>query len=211
MHKRMVAREDEAIEKLRRVIELATADDCRSHCVVQRRSFYLTYWVGIAHNLACYFGDHDVVPDGMCGKCSFCVTGAGIAFAATAVTTVDAAQVKAILAACTERDDPRLLARFAFGITSPRLTALKCSTSHPLFGSMVHVDFLTLVQAFDAECKKVGYQNIVVTAPAPATKKRTYAQSSSNTYYNKSSTSYSSTRGRGGGGSGYSKIGRAHV
>ena len=53
--------------------------------------------LGIAHGLACYFGDNDAVPDGMCGKCTFCTTGAGVAFVPTAVTTVDPAQLKAIL------------------------------------------------------------------------------------------------------------------
>ena len=49
----------------------------------------------------------------------------------------------------------------AFGITSPRLTAQKWSTSHDLFESMVEYDFNALVEAFDMECKKVGYQAAV--------------------------------------------------
>ena len=88
-------------------------------------------------HLAKYFGDVDVVPGGRCGQCTVCETGKPISFQRGADTKPDPAQIKAILNACPERDDPRLLARMAFGITSPRLTANKWSTMHPLFGSMV--------------------------------------------------------------------------
>ena len=80
----------------------------------------------------------------------------------------------------------------AFGITSPRLTLNRWSTSHELFGSMVHVDFNALVEAFDAECKKAGYVN--AEAPPPLAK----------TAQKRSFTQYSSTsRGSSGGGSYY--------
>ncbi|KAI0815051.1 ATP-dependent DNA helicase [Irpex lacteus] len=179
MHARMVAREEEGVQKLKRVIEFATSDDC------------------LAHGLASYFGDVDAVPDGMCGKCTFCTTGSGVEFTANATTVASPQQVLAILNACGERDDPRLLARFAFGITSPRLTALKCSTSHPLFGSMGNVDFNILLQVFDAECKKVGYQSVTVTSVPTTSKKRTYTQSgaSSSSQYARSTSSSSSYRG----------------
>ena len=39
------------------------------------------------------------------------------------------------------RDDARLLARVAFGITSPRVTAMKLS-KNPVFGSMATSDFM---------------------------------------------------------------------
>ncbi|PCH33726.1 ATP-dependent DNA helicase [Wolfiporia cocos MD-104 SS10] len=157
----MVGRESEAIEKLRKVIEFATNDDC------------------LAQALASYFGDGDAVADGLCGKCNFCQTGTGVEFTAQAESVPDPTQIKAILDACPERDDPRLLARMAFGITSPRLTAGKWSNNHPLFGSMVHVDFNALVAAFDKECEKVDYVRSLVVAPAPKmSKKRTHTQSS---------------------------------
>lgn len=108
------------------------------------------------------------------------------------MNAADPADVKAILDACAERDDPRLLARFAFGITSPRLTALKCSTSHPLFGSMVNVDFRVLVQAFEDECKKCDYKKAETVITSSQVKKRTYSQANSG-------SSAGSTRGRGSG------------
>jgi uncharacterized membrane protein YgcG len=114
----------------------------------------------------------DAVPDGMCQCCTFCLNGTGIEFEVAAKTVADPVQVQAILHACNERDDPRLLARFAFGITSPRLTALRCSSSHPLFGSMVNVDFNTLVQVFDHECRKVQYTSTTVTSVVTNPRKR---------------------------------------
>lgn len=50
------------------------------------------------------------------------------------VLAVDPVQIQAILNDRPERDDPRLLVRLAFGITSPGLTVNKWSTSHPLSG-----------------------------------------------------------------------------
>ncbi|KZT30636.1 ATP-dependent DNA helicase [Neolentinus lepideus HHB14362 ss-1] len=159
MYVRMVAREEEAVQKLREVIKFATDDDC------------------LAHTLASYFGDVESVPNGMCGTCTFCSTAEAVEFMPTVVTIPDPRKIRAILDACPERDDPRLLARMAFGITSPRLTVGKWSTSHELFGSMGDVDFDALVKAFDVECKKAGYARASEAAPAP-TKKRSYTQSS---------------------------------
>ena len=153
----------------------------------------------MSQGLAAYFGDHDAVPGGMCGHCTFCTTGASIEFEPIAQTVPDPAKIREILAACPERDDPRLLARMAFGITSPRLTFGKWSTSHPLFGSMLDTDFNALVAAFDAECKKAGYAK-VEGEPAPrTTAKRSYSQTKSTS---------SSRGGYSGGNSGSYKRGR---
>ncbi|CAL1695603.1 unnamed protein product [Somion occarium] len=189
IHERMQGRENEAIEKIRKVIEFAIDDDC------------------LPQSLCEYFDDSEGVPGGMCGKCTFCETGSGVEFNPTAQSTPDPKQIKAILNACHVRDDPRLLARMAFGITSPRLTAGKWSTYHPLFGSMVAYDFNALVAAFDAECKKVGYENLEAPAPTYSTsRKRTSTQANSGSSGSKSnytsrgsgSSSYSRGRGRGG-------------
>ncbi|KAJ7706258.1 ATP-dependent DNA helicase [Mycena rosella] len=170
----MRKREEDGVAKLRHVLELTTDDEC------------------LPRNLSKYFGGEDTVPDDGCGFCTFCTTGQGPTFSPHVVAKVNAKQISAILNACPERDDPRLLARMAFGITSPRLTALKCSTNHPLFGSMVNTDFNALVKAFDVECAKVDYRG--TTPPPVVTKKRTYSQTTS-------------TRG-GRGGSSSSKRGR---
>ncbi|KAJ6621662.1 ATP-dependent DNA helicase [Mycena sp. CBHHK59/15] len=159
----MQKREDEGIGKLKKVLEVATDDEC------------------LARNLSQYFGDEDAVPDEGCGLCTFCTTGQSVIFAPHLIVDVDSNQISAILNACHERDDPRLLARMAFGIASPRLTTLKCSTSHPLFGSMVNTDFNALVKAFDAECAKADYQSEILSFPSTVSKKRTYLQASSGT------------------------------
>ncbi|KAI9065831.1 ATP-dependent DNA helicase [Trametes sanguinea] len=158
MYQGMVAREEEAVEKIRQVIQFATNDDC------------------LAQQLAAYFGDDDVVPDGMCGQCTFCMTGSGVEFEPIAQAVPDPYRIQQILNACPERDDPRLLARMAFGITSPRLTAGKWSTYHPLFGSMVDTDFNALVAAFDVECKKAGYAKSEPLPVVRTAQKRTYTQ-----------------------------------
>ncbi|KAJ7492693.1 ATP-dependent DNA helicase [Mycena latifolia] len=161
LYEDMKKREEDGVAKLRQVLELATDDEC------------------LPRNLSKYFGSEDTVPEDGCGHCTFCTTGQGATFSLHPVVAVDGRQISGILNACHERDDPRLLARMAFGITSPRLTAMKCSTSHPLFGSMCTVDFNALVKAFDTECAKVNYQS---TMPPPvASKKRTYSQTTTAT------------------------------
>lgn len=154
----------------------------------------LTYSSGLAQNLAKYFGDEDAVPDGMCQRCTFCTTGQSTEFKGRVTSPINPVQIQTILMACPERDDPRLLARMAFGITSPRLTNNKWSTSHPLFGSMVTADFRDLVNAFDVECKKVGYERSEAVAASVATTTRTKRNYTSSTNY----TNYGPGRGRGG-------------
>lgn len=160
----------------------------------------------MAQALASYFGDEDAVPDGMCSQCSFCLTGSGVEYAPVTQSVPDPHRIKEILDACPERDDPRLLARMAFGITSPRLTYGKWSTAHPSFGSMADTDFNALVALFDVECKKAGYAKADTHVPVPRTsQKRAYTQT-------KTTSSYSGGSrggfGRGGYGGGSSKRGR---
>ncbi|KAH9950424.1 ATP-dependent DNA helicase [Amylocystis lapponica] len=161
---RMLAREEEAVQKLRQVITFATNDDC------------------LAHALATYFGDDDAV----------------------LTEFPDPTAIQSILQACPERDDARLLARMAFGITSPRLTTGRWSTSHYLFGSMVSTDFNALVAAFDKECKKAGYKKSDFAAPTPTAQKRSFSQTSSYS----SRGNYGAGTSRGGGYRGGYKRGR---
>ncbi|KAG2369391.1 hypothetical protein BDR07DRAFT_1267607 [Suillus spraguei] len=161
MYNRMLEREEENVVKLQRVIDFAINDECNT---------------GMAQGLASYFGDNAAIPTALCGSCSFCQTGEGVSFESGTTAQPDPINIKAILNACPERDDPRLLARMAFGIISPRLTAGKWSTSHPLFGSMVEVDFTALVKAFDKECAKAEYTKDDST---PANNKRPVSQSAS--------------------------------
>ncbi|KAH7913025.1 ATP-dependent DNA helicase [Hygrophoropsis aurantiaca] len=179
MYQRMITREDEAIQKLQQVIEFATADDC------------------LAQALASYFGDDDAVLNGLCGNCSFCRSGTAASFDRRTQSAPDPTKITAILAACPERDDPRLLARMAFGITSPRLTLNKWSSSHPLFGSMVDVSFTALLEVFEKECKKAGYMKGNTVSASTTTKKRTYSTYNTSSYNRgEGSGKFTSKRGR---------------
>jgi len=75
----------------------------------------------MAKVLATHFGDPDAVPNDCCETCSFCVDGKTLGFDPSFSSVPDPAKVKAILAACAMRDDPRLLARFAFGTSIRQL------------------------------------------------------------------------------------------
>lgn len=57
-----------------------------------------------------------------------------------------------VLQACPDRDDPRYIARVAFGIGSPRVTAAKLS-KHQVFGSMEEHDFMQILRAAEKVCK----------------------------------------------------------
>lgn len=198
----MIGRENEAVEKIRKVIEFATSDDCGCRVSTNRGAWVELISAGMTQGLAAYFGDEDAVPGGMCGTCGFCSSGSGVEFSPIAQSIPDATRLKRILDACPERDDPRLLARMAFGITSPRLTYGKWSTAHPLFGSMVDVDFSALVAAFDVECKMAGYAKAETVAPARTAQKRTYTQITTTSNYAGSSRG---GYGRGGYGGGYKR------
>ena len=111
-------REEDDLRRCRQVIELITGPKCFSLA------------------LAAHFGDEAPV----CRKCQFCLTGKSVDFTIKKAP-VDSRHVRAILAACKARDDPRLLARIAFGISSPRVTREKCGIKNPVFGSMGDCDF----------------------------------------------------------------------
>lgn len=76
-------------------------------------------------------------------------------------------KIDAILGICHYRDNPRLLARIAYGISSPRTGARQLNLNkNPLFGCLMGHDWQTLLSRFEAECQKSGFQNL----PASLTK-----------------------------------------
>lgn len=81
--------------------------------------------------LATHFGDPDAVPNNRCEICSFCVDGKTPSFDPSFSGVPDPVKVKAILAACTMRDDPRLLARFAFGTFLRQLIDTEAKPTSP--------------------------------------------------------------------------------
>lgn len=131
LYKRAVDRENKEIARLWDVAKWATQGGC------------------LAKKLAQHFGDS--LPDGAekCNHCSLC---ANNGFAIDAPGLSEDAQLdkmekfdqakweKIIREPVVPKDDARLIARFALGFTSPRMTALKLG-KHPLFGSMEEHDF----------------------------------------------------------------------
>jgi hypothetical protein len=75
-----------------------------------------------------------------CGNCSYCHTGEAIALPKSEARPVNKGAIAKILAECDVRDDPRFLARVAFGIKSPRATKLKLDKKG-IFGSLADHDF----------------------------------------------------------------------
>ncbi|GAA5948668.1 hypothetical protein JCM3765_004967 [Sporobolomyces pararoseus] len=117
-----------------------------------------------AHALAAYFGDFTSVPDQKCGNCSHCLTKKRLSFKASGAAEMTDKQFKFLLANCGVRDDARLLAKVAFGIRSPRITALGLPNAE-CFGILSDCDFNTLVNRFEEECKTVNYKNKAKLGP----------------------------------------------
>ena len=112
------------IERIRQVIELGSYDGCQ-----------------VAH-LAAHFGEK--LPP-LCGHCAWCLNDHQPARLPPAEPgIIDEGLWKQLLDVWQDQDEPindaRSVARFACGITSPRLTQTRLSR-HPLFGSLAHVRF----------------------------------------------------------------------
>ena len=122
-------RETEEIARYHAVVAFATAGSC------------------LAARLATYFGDS--IPGGSCRNCTFCITSKAVKFAHAPKQPVDARKLAAVVKMCGFQDDPRLLARVAFGISSPKIRALKLSKL-AVFGSIGNCDFEELLE----ECTK---------------------------------------------------------
>lgn len=208
LYNQMVAREEDLVVRMNKVVEFATKDDCESASRHYFGHFHLAHLahlalVGLAQALASYFGDDDAVPNlGMCGSCTFCKTSEAVNFTRTTASLADPIRIKRVLAACLHRDDPRLLARLAFGITSPRLTAAKL-TRDPVFGSMDDVAWSALMEAFTKACEEGG--NLpAVENEASAAHKLSYGPTKRPLNNGPSSSGGRGSgggRGRGGGGS----------
>ena len=120
------AREKSDMDRVRAVIDLITANSCTSR------------------GLAKHFGDEaSTKPEG-CGHCGFCLTGSSAMLIQEDKQQrnhpIDEEKIKRILSATKVRDDTRFLARVAFGISGPRVTAEKLAKD-PVFGCMDGCNF----------------------------------------------------------------------
>ncbi|KAI1157717.1 hypothetical protein F5B18DRAFT_669001 [Nemania serpens] len=92
-----------------------------------------------------------------CGHCTYCLTGKPAVLPPKPNPSVNSMVIRNILAACDVRDDPRLLARVAFGIKSPIIIALKLDKSF-LFRSLRDHGFESLLKEFTTACKEEGFK-----------------------------------------------------
>ncbi|KAI4721731.1 ATP-dependent DNA helicase [Aureobasidium sp. EXF-10727] len=169
----MAQREKDALGRIDQMVGLITGKSC------------------LAHGLAQHFGME--LPDGRksCAHCTYCAWGMAATLSPKPAPPLNVEGVKRVLAACPH-DDPRLLARVAFGIKSPRITQLKLD-KNPVFESLADHEFSTLLREFEAACRTAAHGPLDVM-PTPVKTK----SSPRTTWSAGRSGSTSSTRGRGG-------------
>ncbi|KAF7872403.1 hypothetical protein EAF04_003324 [Stromatinia cepivora] len=134
IHTTMETREQQALERMDKILQLITGKACFSK------------------KLAEHFGDE--LPDGKeeCGHCQWCLTHKPVEIQLPPPVPFNEIAFRDILSIIPDRDDPRFLARVAFGISTPRVTTMKLGRS-PIFGSMEDHEFMVLLRAFEEECK----------------------------------------------------------
>lgn len=115
-------KEKDALLRTKEVVDLITGKKCFAQALAQ-------------HFGMCLPGNKE-----RCGHCTFCGTGESIILPPKEQRPLDLNRVKAVLADCPVRDDPRFLARVAFGIMSPRVRELKMNVTGA-WESMVDQDF----------------------------------------------------------------------
>jgi hypothetical protein len=123
LFKQMEERELADLKRTQDVVTLATSASC------------------ISRGLAKYFGDTSRDLPEACGHCTWCETQTPIKLGKQAYKETKKADIDHILSAIPERDDPRFLARVAFGITSPRITVGKLQNKPTLFASLGEHNF----------------------------------------------------------------------
>lgn len=107
IHAVMQTREQESLKRTDEMLALITGSSCFSA------------------GLAAHFGDS--LPDDKngCGACTWCTTKKPVKAEPPPPVPFNRVSFNRILEVVKERDDARLLAKIAFGISSPRITQLK--------------------------------------------------------------------------------------
>ncbi|KAF2877279.1 P-loop containing nucleoside triphosphate hydrolase protein [Massariosphaeria phaeospora] len=133
----MAEKERQDLERTTALIDLVTDKKCFSR------------------SLAEYFGESGVDMPNECGHCTWCETHEQVVLPDEPPQPPDPEKIKRILSVVKVRDDPRLLAKIAFGIKSPRIGAMKIYNTG-VFESMNVCDFMELVRIFTEECAREG-------------------------------------------------------
>jgi superfamily II DNA helicase RecQ len=129
----MGATEDMNLARTKSLIDLITDKKCFSRA------------------LAGYFGDTGNNAPESCGHCTWCETRTKVDLPNEPPQPPDSEKVKKVLDKISVRDDPRFLAKVAFGIKSPRATDLKVYNTG-VFESMNLCDFNELLRVFTEAC-----------------------------------------------------------
>jgi hypothetical protein len=132
----MEATEKQNIARTKALITLITDKRCFSRAIAE------------------YFGEISDIKD-ECGHCQWCETHKQVVLPNEPPQPPDPVKVEKVLDIIPIRDDPRFLAKLAFGIKSPRMTAMKIYSSGA-FESMNVCDFLELLKVFTEACEKNG-------------------------------------------------------
>ncbi|KAL8399697.1 hypothetical protein RB594_000194 [Gaeumannomyces avenae] len=131
-------REVDAVQRIDQVIGLVTGEQC------------------FAHALSLHF-DMDLPDDKKsCGHCGYCETGVAVVMpVAPPRPPVGVDLLMEILDAIPDRDDPLLLTKIAFGITTPRVTRMRISRNR-FFGSLTGHNFNDVLNEFTQICSQAG-------------------------------------------------------
>jgi hypothetical protein len=124
LYEQMSEREQADLKRTQDVVALATSSSC------------------ISHGLAKYFGDTSKDLPEECGHCTWCETHEPRVLGKQAYKETTRRDVEHVLKRIPERDDPRFLARVAFWITSPRVTAAKLQNDKSVYETLVEHDFM---------------------------------------------------------------------
>lgn len=129
----MASTERSNLARTKSLLKLITAKRCYSRAIAD------------------YFGgSSDGVPN-ECGHCTYCETHEQVVLPNEPPQPPDPVKLQKLLDKVTVRDDPRFLAKIAFGIRSPRVTALKIFQTG-VFESMNVCDFDALLKIFTEAC-----------------------------------------------------------
>jgi hypothetical protein len=131
----MGATEQMNLDRTKALIDLITDKECFSRA------------------LAGYFGESGSTAPKDCGHCTWCETRTQVVLPNEPPQPPDSDKVQKVLEKISVRDDPRFLAKVAFGIKSPRATDLKVYNTG-VFESMNVCDFMELLQVFTVACEK---------------------------------------------------------
>lgn len=123
VYKELEIREQQDLARMDQVTNLITGEQC------------------FALSLAKHFGDGLPENKQACGHCTWCETGRPVELKKPPQTPWDSKAFAKVLATVLDRDDPRLLARVAFGIGSPRINSAKLN-KNAVFGSMEDCNFV---------------------------------------------------------------------